>query len=209
MKRTLFLVAVISSVASAGAEGIDRPVPQDSPVQQAAQIQRPAQRVTPKTPAPAQQPAVQQAVPANPEIDFEGHLELARKIAPIREERRLTEGDFIALAAEPGAIVLDARSADKFQLRHIKGAKSLPYTDFTAETLAKVIPAKNTPVLNYCNNNLDGDEDAAPVKRAAVALNFSTYASLAAYGYTNIYELAPYLNVKTAKVAFEGANVGK
>lgn len=92
-------------------------------------------------------------------------------------------------------------------MRHIRGAVSLPFTDFTAESLARVIPAKNTRVLIYCNNNFLGAPVSLASKAAPASLNISTYIALATYGYTNIYELAPLLDVATTKLPFEGTEV--
>ena len=143
----------------------------------------------------------------NPLIDYPRFRQIARKVEPLREKRRVTEEQFAALAAEPGTVVLDARSADKYALRHIRGAVSLPFTDFTAESLAKVIPAKATRVLIYCNNNFRGAPRSLASKAAPASLNISTYIALATYGYTNIYELAPLLDVATTKLTFDGTEV--
>jgi len=137
-------------------------------------------------------------------IDYAQFQKIARDVAPVRESRRLTAEQFAALAAEPGTVVLDARSADKFQMRHIRGAVSLPFTDFTAETLAQVLPRKDTRVLIYCNNNFLGDQRAFAGKAAPASLNISTYIALATYGYTNIYELGPLLNVANTTIPFDG-----
>jgi rhodanese-related sulfurtransferase len=181
-------------------------------------------------------PAKPASAPANPLIDYQGFEKVAAEVAPVREKRRLTEEQFAAMAKEPGAVVLDARSADKFAMRHIAGAVSLPFTDFTAESLAKVIPKKDTPVLIYCNNNFSGArasmmrKKAAPadfvtrvegrqqqVKEArdrgevwgqgAASLNISTYIALATYGYTNVYELGPLLNVNETSLPFVGTEI--
>ena len=56
---------------------------------------------------------------------------------------------------EKNAVVLDARNASKYALRHIKGAVNLQFTDFAAGTLAQIIPSKTTKILIYCNNNFD------------------------------------------------------
>jgi 3-mercaptopyruvate sulfurtransferase SseA len=122
---------------------------------------------------------------------------------------RLTEEQFATLAAEPGTVILDARSADKFRLRHIKGAVSLPFTDFTAESLAKVIPENTSRVLIYCNNNFRGAPLSLAPKTAPASLNISTYVALATYGYRNVYELGPLLDVKTTKLAFEGTELSE
>ena len=140
-------------------------------------------------------------------IDYAQFQKIARDVQPIREKRRVTEEQFAALAGEPGAVVLDARSADKYALRHIRGAVSLPFTDFTAESLAKVIPEKTTRVLIYCNNNFRGAPRSFASKAAPASLNISTYIALATYGYTNIYELGPLLDVATTTLPFEGTEV--
>jgi hypothetical protein len=142
-------------------------------------------------------------------IDFPQCLRIAKDVQPVREKHRLTEEQFAAMAAEPGAIVLDARSADKYRMRHIKGAVSLPFTDFTAESLAKAIPAKATRILIYCNNNFRGAPVSLTSKSPAASLNISTYVALATYGYTNIYELGPLLDVKTTKLPFEGTELSE
>jgi phage shock protein E len=147
-------------------------------------------------------PLAQAADPIpNPLIDYGRFQKIAANVAPVRERRRVTEEQFAEMAAEPGTLVLDARSADKYALRHIRGAVSLPFTDFTAESLARVIPAKSTRVLIYCNNNFLGAPRSLASKSAPASLNISTY------GYTNIYELGPLLDVKTTKLAFEGTEV--
>lgn len=144
---------------------------------------------------------------SNPLVDYARFRKIARAVEPIREQRRVAEEQFAALAAEPGAVVLDARSADKYALRHLRGAVSLPFTDFTAEALAKVIPAKTTRVLIYCNNNFRGAPRSLATKSAPASLNISTYIALTTYGYTNIYELGPLLDVRTTNLRFEGAEV--
>ena len=142
-------------------------------------------------------------------IDYPKYIEIARKVEPVRKQRRLTEEQFAAMAAEPGTVVLDARSADKFKMRHIRGAVSLPFTDFTAESLAKVLPAKTTRVLIYCNNNFRGAPISLTSKAAPASLNISTYVALATYGYTNVYELGPLLDVKTTTLPFEGTELSE
>lgn len=145
----------------------------------------------------------------NERIDYPGFIQIAQKTGPAREERRVTEEKFMELAGRPGAVLLDARSADKYALRHIRGAISLPFTDFTEASLAKVIPSKETLVLIYCNNNFRGSPAAFAAKSAAASLNISTYIALSTYGYTNVYELGPLLDVKTTAIPFEGTEAGR
>lgn len=43
-----------------------------------------------------------------------------------------------------------------------------------------------------------------PVKAIASALNLSTFVSLHAYGYRNVYELGPAIDVRRSTLAFAG-----
>jgi len=142
-------------------------------------------------------------------IDDSKFLQIAREVQPDRAKRRLTEDQFAAMAAEPGTVVLNGRSADKFKLRHIKGAVSLPFTDFNVDSLAKVLPEKTTRVLIYCNNNFRGAPVSLAAKKMAASLNISTFIAFETYGYTNVYELGPLLDVKTTKLAFDGTELSE
>ncbi len=147
-----------------------------------------------------------QTIP-NDQIDYEAFKRIVLDTQQHRESRRLSEDDFIAMLKEPGVILLDARSSSAFALRHIDGAKNLPFTDFTAQSLAEILPNKNAKILIYCNNNFVGSPRAFATKAAPASLNLSTYTSLRAYGYDNVYELGPVLDIGNAKVAFEGTEV--
>jgi len=150
---------------------------------------------------------------ANPAIDMQGYLRAAAEAAGHRESRRLTEDDFIRMSREPGTIILDARSREKYNELHIKGAVNLSFPDITVDSLMRNFPDKNTRILIYCNNNFVGAQQAFPTKMAMASLNLSTYIALYSYGYRNIYELGPLLNIKTSKLEFvsstDGSNTGK
>lgn len=137
---------------------------------------------------------------SNPSIDMKGFLKLAGEAAEHREKRRLTEDEFIKMAKESGVVVLDARSKQKFDELHIAGAVNLSFPDITVDSLATLFPDKNQKILIYCNNNFVNEEDAFPRKMATASLNISTYISLYTYGYRNVYELGPLLDVKTTKL---------
>ena len=142
-------------------------------------------------------------------IDYSAFLDNAEQVKAVRESRRLTEDQFLQAMAETGVVVLDARSAEKLKLRHLRGAANLSLPDFTAAELVKIIPGRNTKILIYCNNNFLGSDQAFPSKAPAASLNISTYVNLATYGYTNVYELGPLVDVKTSKLPFEGDEVSR
>jgi Rhodanese-like domain len=157
-------------------------------------------------------PATSSKTPArpsipNPAIDAPGFRQIVRESAAERESKRLTEAEFIKAMQEKDVIILDARSTRNFDRRHISGAVNLPFTEFTASDLAKVIPKKDSKVLIYCNNNFDGSPRSFQTKAPVTALNLSTYVSLLGYGYTNIYELGPLLEVSITKIPFVGTEV--
>jgi len=141
----------------------------------------------------------------NPAIDMDGYLRVATEAAAYRQSHRVTEDEFIRMAQEPGTIVLDARSGEKFELLHVKGALNLSFPDISISTLAELLPDKKTRVLIYCNNNFKNEEAAFPGKAARASLNLSTYIALYSYGYRNVYELGPLLDVHTTKLPLEGS----
>jgi hypothetical protein len=141
----------------------------------------------------------------NPAIDMKGYLKVSREAAKYRETRRLTEDEFIKMAAEKGTVVLDARSKQKYDELHIKGAVNLSFPDITVDSLATLFPDKNARILIYCNNNFENAERPFPTKMATASLNLSTYISLYTYGYRNVYELGPLLDIAKSKLAFESA----
>jgi hypothetical protein len=150
--------------------------------------------------------ATAQTIP-NPLIDYDEFQRIVVSSKSERESHRLTEAQFLTSREDSATIILDARSSARFQQRHIKGAINLPFTEFTAETLQNVIPSKDSKIVIYCNNNFLGDPVALASKMLSASLNLNTYTSLKAYGYTNIYELGPLLDVATTSIPFEGSLV--
>jgi hypothetical protein len=137
-------------------------------------------------------------------IDYNGFLKAAAEVAQLRAQHRVSEDEFIRMAGEQGTIVLDARSDAKFALLHVKGARHLVFPDITAEELAKVIPDKSSRVLIYCNNNFINEPAAFPSKVPTASLNIHTFNTLYNYGYRNVYELGPLVDVKKTKLTLEG-----
>lgn len=152
-------------------------------------------------------PVVAQNPIPNPLIDYDQFQKIVVESSQERESKRLTEEQFLEMMKEKDVVLLDARSASRYALRHIKGAINLPFTEFTATSLSTMIKNKNTKILIYCNNNFEGSPNAFAMKAPAASLNLSTYTSLKAYGYTNVYELGPLLDVSTTKIPWEGSEV--
>ena len=150
--------------------------------------------------------AVLAADSGNALIDYDGFARNVAEVGALREARRIPEAEFLRMAAEAGTVVLDARSERLYRLRHVKGAVNLSFPEFTEETLARAIPTKATRILIYCNNNFFGAPESMPTKVISSALNVSTFVSLHAYGYRNVYELGPAVDVRTTNLKFEGTS---
>ena len=129
------------------------------------------------------------APPINPQIDYPGFRTLTLDVESYRQDRLVDWPTFARLAAEPDVLVLDARSESAFRAGHIEGAVNLPFTDFTAASLARVLGRRDRPILIYCNNNFSND--VAPVARKSIqlALNIQTFINLVGYGYRDVREL--------------------
>lgn len=138
-------------------------------------------------------------------IDYGKFESQVMRVGELRSEHRVSEQEFIRMAKAPGTVILDARSAEKFALLHVKGARNLSLPDITADELAKVIPSKATRVLIYCNNNFLNQPQAFPSKLPSASLNIHTINVLFAYGYTNVYELGPLIDINEAHLEFEGS----
>lgn len=144
------------------------------------------------------------ADPGNPAIDAKAHVANVLEAIGYRAERRLPEREFLALSQEPGTVVLDARSREKFAMLHVEGAINLPFPDIDVESLERLLPDKETRILIYCNNNFVGAPAAMPRKKMEVSLNLSTFATLYSYGYRNIFELEPLLEVHETRLPLSG-----
>jgi hypothetical protein len=132
-----------------------------------------------------------------------GFLRVSVEAATAREARRISEADFIRMSRDPKTVILDARSPQSFDELHIKGAINLSFPDIAIDSLSATIPDKSTRILIYCNNNFSGAPSAFPTKLPVASLNLSTYVALYSYGYRNVYELAPLIDIKTSKLPFE------
>jgi rhodanese-related sulfurtransferase len=138
----------------------------------------------------------------NPQIDYPGFERLTTNVRDYRNTRLVRWAEFSKLAKGRDTLLLDARSADAFAAGHIRGAVNLPLTDFTAQSLAKIIGKRDRPILIYCNNNFRNDQAPVVRKMAELALNIQTFINLVGYGYPNVRELADVVDFDDPKVGW-------
>lgn len=165
-------------------------------------------------------------------VDFDSYEKLTHEVNQYRKNRLINWSTFQQYAKEENTIVLDTRSKEMFDRKHVKGAINLNFSDFTQANLSKIIPSENTRILIYCNNNFDNDpinfaskvylpkpkinrlatsiskektkQVAAPL---TLALNVPTFINLYGYGYKNVFELSELISVFSPQLTFEGTNV--
>lgn len=150
----------------------------------------------------AAHPASVQAQPSlfNPQMDYDGYRALIDEVRPYRLGRLIDWETFVAASAEPGVLLLDARSAEQFAAGHIRGAVNVPLPEFSEERLAEVIGRSDRPILIYCNNNFRNDRPPVILKTGRLALNLSTFTHLYGYGYRNIRELNDVMDIDDPRV---------
>jgi rhodanese-related sulfurtransferase len=143
----------------------------------------------------------------NPAIDPAAFLRVAGAALAERERHRISEAEFVRMSREPGTVVLDARSKEKYDELHVEGAMHLSFPDIAIDSLAALLPDKDARILIYCNNNFRGAESAFPKKLASASLNLSTFVALYDYGYRNVWELGPLIDVEATTIPFARSEV--
>jgi hypothetical protein len=152
-------------------------------------------------------------------VDFDAFETLAKEVKEYRKDRLVSLDKFISYSKEQNTVILDTRSTEMYNRKHVKGAIHLDFTDFTQFNLLRLIPSPFTRILIYCNNNFANDKinfmtKYAPkpnekTKEITLALNIPTFINLYGYGYKNVYELADLVSVFNSAIQFEGTDVLK
>lgn len=176
------------------------------------------------------EPIIETGFNLSPIVDFEAFMTLAAEVQPYRRKHLVSLDTFNSWAQMPGTVILDTRSDSLYNGKHLKGAIHLDFTNFTQESLAALIPNRNTRILIYCNNNFKDfffepaffvskairlpDVQGSGASKAklnqkplSLALNIPTFINLYGYGYKNVYELGEQVFVLDRRLKFEGTAV--
>ena len=82
---------------------------------------------------------------------------------------------------ENGAIILDVRTIEEYNEKHIEGAILLSQATINEENAKKIIPTKNTTIIVYCRSG---------------ARSYQAGITLKNLGYVNVYDLGSIDNWK-------------
>ena len=163
--------------------------------------------------------SLQTKLPAS-KVDFDAYENLVKEVKEYRKQRIVALNEFLSMSAEKNTVILDTRSTEMYQRKHLKGAIHLNFSDFTQDNLQRLIPLPNTRILIYCNNNFDNDPIVFATKSytprlgfssrksITLALNIPTFINLYGYGYRNVYELGDLVPGFYSNL-FEGTDVPK
>ena len=95
---------------------------------------------------------------------------------------------FLALKDKGAVTVLDVRSKEAYERRHLAGSLNAPLTDLTEKNLPALAPDKDTPVVLVC------DFSFFPTRM--ISMTFQAYPVLKSQGYNKIYRLNLWQNKK-------------
>jgi len=157
-------------------------------------------------------------------VNFQDYEKLVKQVKDVRSKNLISFNQLLEYQNQANTVVLDTRSKEMYDAKHIKGAINLPFTEFTTDNLRAIIPDTNTKIIIYCNNNIENELTLFPTKMFVpqqelnsqkkdesimLALNIPTYINLYGYGYKNIYELNELVNIFDPRLEFEGCDVIK
>lgn len=89
----------------------------------------------------------------SPLINFDQYETLVAIVKEHRKTHLLSLDEFNEVGQTSGVFILDTRSKEMYDRKHVKGAIHLNFSDFTQENLDRLFPDRNATILIYCNNN--------------------------------------------------------
>jgi len=165
-------------------------------------------------------------IPTKPStlVKYSDLQELVDLVKPHREQRLVSLDEFNQMKLDENTIILDTRSKEMYDAKHVKGAIHIEFSELTQATLDQLMNwDRNKRILIYCNNNFITDEEQmlqdryfmskaartppAFMSNLTLALNIPTYINLYGYGYQNVYELNELVVTSDPRIQFEGTTI--
>lgn len=89
----------------------------------------------------------------SPLVSFEDYEQLMSEVKEHRKSRLVDLNTFRRMRMRQDVYILDTRSKEMYDRKHVKGAIHLNFSDFTQENLDALFPNRDAVILIYCNNN--------------------------------------------------------
>lgn len=99
----------------------------------------------------------------SPLVSFNDYENLMKTVKEHRKSRLVNLNTFNEMSAKNEVYILDTRSKEMYDRKHVKGAVHLNFSDFTQANLDELFPNRNATILIYCNNNFMDDFDFANI----------------------------------------------
>ncbi len=99
----------------------------------------------------------------SPLVSFNDYENLMKTVKEHRKSRLVNLNTFNEMSAKNEVYILDTRSKEMYDRKHVKGAVHLNFSDFTQTNLDELFPNRNATILIYCNNNFMDDFDFANI----------------------------------------------
>ena len=159
-------------------------------------------------------------------VDYDAYERIVSEVKEHRAEHLISTDKFVEMSKQNNVVILDTRSKEMYDAKHIKGAIHLNFSDFTQDNLESILSSRNVNILIYCNNNFEDDQkyfatkayvapvfdkpapEGSPMSSVTMALNIPTYINLYGYGYKNVFELSELISVFDSRIQLEGTAVG-
>ena len=91
---------------------------------------------------------------SSPLVNYADLQELIDLVKPYRQLRLISLERFNLMKTDHNTVILDTRSKEMYDAKHVKGAIHLEFSEFTQLTLDTLFKYnRNTRILIYCNNN--------------------------------------------------------
>lgn len=113
----------------------------------------------------------------SPLVNFDQYEKLVATVKEHRKSRLVSLEDFNALSHDPNVYILDTRSKEMYDRKHVKGAIHLNFADFTQENLDRLFPNRNATILIYCNNNFVEGIQISEITRESILIQDMNFAS--------------------------------
>jgi len=89
----------------------------------------------------------------SPLVSFDDYENLMKTVKEHRKTHLVDLNTFNEMSPKEEVYILDTRSKEMYDRKHVKGAIHLNFSDFTQANLDELFPNRDATILIYCNNN--------------------------------------------------------
>jgi len=80
-------------------------------------------------------------------VDYDAYEKIVSEVKEHRSERLISADKFVEMSKMDNVVILDTRSKEMYDAKHIKGAIHLNFSDFTQDNLEALFPSRDVNIL--------------------------------------------------------------